>query len=113
MKLVSSSIPFGDSLEVEAVINHTGAIGSRKYLVKWKGLPTEENSWEPVSNFEDLACIAKFWKYQGEKAVSQDKIFLKSPKLYISTHLPQSIHPTRLRPPTTTGLTLKNRFGNV
>ena len=43
--------------EAESIIGKVGTGPSAQYLVKWKGLPTKESSWEPVSkitNFRQL-----------------------------------------------------------
>ena len=36
--------------EVEAIISHRRSGKGRAYLVKWKGYPTSENTWEPERN---------------------------------------------------------------
>ena len=38
--------------EVAEVIRVHGPCGKRQFLVKWKGLPQEENSWEPEKHME-------------------------------------------------------------
>jgi transposase InsO family protein len=40
------------------------------YLVQWKGLATEENSWEPKRHFYDWKVIEEFEKREREKAAS-------------------------------------------
>jgi transposase InsO family protein len=39
--------------EVEAIIDHAVQGRQHKYLIKWKGYPSEENTWEPISNLKN------------------------------------------------------------
>ena len=50
------------------------------YLVKWKGYPTSDNSWEPEGNLNADELIAKFKqtfkpkkKDQGKESVYKDR----------------------------------------
>ncbi|KIL70533.1 hypothetical protein M378DRAFT_117693 [Amanita muscaria Koide BX008] len=59
-------IQVGDHLEqeVEVVLDERTHQGQKEYLVKWKGLPREENTWEPRKNLEDKHGInVEFRKY--------------------------------------------------
>ena len=48
------------------------------YLVKWKGYPTSDNSWEPEKNLNVDKLIAKFkWSFRPKKT--------KGRKVYIRT----------------------------
>lgn len=40
-------------LEVEAILDERLRRGRVEYLVKWKGLPREENTWEPRAHLDD------------------------------------------------------------
>lgn len=40
-------------IEVEDILDERIRRGRTEYLVKWKGLPREENTWEPRSHLED------------------------------------------------------------
>lgn len=46
---------FGDheEQEVEEVLDEQIHRGKKEYLVKWRGLPREENTWEPRENLDD------------------------------------------------------------
>ena len=39
-----------EEYEVEAVLNHKGTGRCRKYLIKWKGYSSADNTWEPEVN---------------------------------------------------------------
>jgi Chromo (CHRromatin Organisation MOdifier) domain len=38
--------------EVEAIIAHKRQGSHYKYLIKWQGYPSAENTWEPESNLK-------------------------------------------------------------
>ena len=42
-----------DEFEVEDLLDHCSCCGSMEYLVKWKGYPVFESTWEPSNN---LCC---------------------------------------------------------
>jgi hypothetical protein len=51
-----------DEYEVEKIIDvkHKGRGCKLHYLVKWKGYPTSDNSWEPRENIHAEALIKEF-----------------------------------------------------
>lgn len=55
-----------DKYEVEAILSHRKIGGHLKYLVKWKGYPSSENTFEPESNLtnatEMLTAYKRRWK---------------------------------------------------
>jgi hypothetical protein len=64
LKVINSNIevPTEDIYTVEAILNHRGPEHKREFLIKWKGFPTESNTWEPESNL--LTCqnlLQKYW----------------------------------------------------
>src|ERR1700761_4986924 len=60
----------GEECEVEKVID-ARQIGKKKkwhYLIKWKGYPASDNSWEPKNNVQgSKELIEEFWKRNPEQ----------------------------------------------
>ena len=67
MKLISAKDEKAETFIVERILKHRGPEGARQYLVKWLGYPAAQNTWEPASNFEDLAMITKYWNSKAKK----------------------------------------------
>jgi hypothetical protein len=57
---IASPTDDGPHYVVEKVCDHRGRSGKREYLVKWKGFPSSDNTWEPVSNFDSHECISEY-----------------------------------------------------
>ena len=56
--------------EVEWVVERivaksTSRRGEEKYLVRWKGYPPEEDSWEPHENVKDCEALDAFERAQA------------------------------------------------
>ena len=48
--------------EVEAILNHRKRQGINEYLIKWRGFPKYENTWELESNLHNCQEILKeYW----------------------------------------------------
>ena len=45
--------------EVEEILGHSFLEGDFKFLVKWKGYPISECTWEPHSNLDNAQSILK------------------------------------------------------
>ena len=52
--------------EIEAIISHRRSGKGRAYLVKWKGYPTSENTWEPEQNLYNAREILKQYKIRHQ-----------------------------------------------
>ncbi|GAA5918690.1 hypothetical protein JCM5296_000410 [Sporobolomyces johnsonii] len=55
-----------DEFEIEAIVDEKGRGRTKRYLVKWRGYPESENSWEPQANVEDTAALDA-WEEAREK----------------------------------------------
>jgi len=47
--------------EVETILDHKTRHGRGQFLVKWKGYPNGENSWEPVKGLENAEDLVQAW----------------------------------------------------
>ena len=59
--------------EVEKIVNkRTNVYGLVEYLVKWKGYPSSDNTWEPKKNLKRLEHMIKEYENGiGEKSVKK------------------------------------------
>ena len=48
------------------------------YLVKWKGYPTSDNSWEPEKNLNADELIAEFKRSPRPKKTKAKKVFIRA-----------------------------------
>ena len=48
--------------EIEEILDMRFRNGRREYLLKWKGYPQSENTWEPEENIDDQEFLAAFRK---------------------------------------------------
>merc|ERR1711962_1660302 len=56
----------GNEYVVEKILDHRLAPDGRKqYLLKWKGYPDEENTWEPSENLNCMKLIATYESKTG------------------------------------------------
>ena len=51
-----------EEFEVEAILAHKGTGNRTRYLVKWVGYPTSENTWEPAANLSNAGDILTAYK---------------------------------------------------
>ena len=51
-----------DIYTVEKLLKQRTKSGQQQFLVKWRGFPMSQNSWEPVTNILDKRLIDKFYK---------------------------------------------------
>ena len=47
--------------EVETILDHRTRYGRGQFLVKWKGYPSSENSWEPLEGLGNAADMVQAW----------------------------------------------------
>lgn len=53
--------------EVEEILQAKEENGKHLYLVRWKGFPPANDTWEPFSNLTNATdAITKFWTMLGE-----------------------------------------------
>jgi chromobox protein 3 len=59
--------------EVEKIVDssHNKKTGSTQYLVKWKGYPSTQNTWEPAENLNCPRRLEDFKKAQRAKYTSR------------------------------------------
>jgi hypothetical protein len=54
--------------EVERIVDHKlGHKGQMKYLLKWKGFPEDENTWEREANLCCPELLAAYWRAHREQ----------------------------------------------
>src|SRR5882757_2425104 len=80
--------------EVEAIINHrfSGQRRRLQYLIKWKGYPHSDNTWEPVENLHAEALVKAYHRKHPLEHKSQWKVRART----LSNWTPQSTPSTSL-----------------
>ncbi len=67
-----------DEWEIDEILDEKMVDGVPHYLVHWKGYPSEENSWLPVSRLDDEAgtntLLIAWRKDKGDKGKEEEKI---------------------------------------
>ena len=53
--------------KLEKVIDDRIRKGKQEFLVKWKGYPSEENTWEPYNNLKDNQQFKNYQKKMKKK----------------------------------------------
>jgi hypothetical protein len=54
-----------DIFECERIVKHKKVKGVTKYLCKWKGYPSKDNSWEPEEHILDKKLIEDYFAEKG------------------------------------------------
>ena len=55
-----------EEYEVERILKHRGRPRSLKFLIRWKGYTTEEDSWEPEANLGNASELLKDYKRRNK-----------------------------------------------
>ena len=53
-----------DVYEIEKIVRHRGKGDRTQYLIKWRGYPASQNSWEPASNILNKEVLRKYHQEQ-------------------------------------------------
>ena len=62
------------SYVVDKILKHRGPVHKREYLVRWKSMPSPEDSWEPAENFNELDCLRRYWSKQPLPLSEEDNV---------------------------------------
>src|SRR5712672_4078410 len=81
-----------EEFEVETIINHRlfGRCKTLQYLIKWKGYPSSDNTWEPVDNVHAPEIVKQY----HQRCPLEDKSKKKSSK--VSSISATSLFPLQL-----------------
>ena len=68
-----------EEYEVEKIIDskHKGRGHKLHYLIKWKGYPTSDNSWEPAENLNAKELIGEYEKRKRPNKTKAKKAIKK------------------------------------
>ena len=64
------------SYVVEKILKHRGPQHKREYLVRWKSMPSSEDSWEPAENFNELDCLRRYWSKKPLSPSEENNVVL-------------------------------------
>jgi hypothetical protein len=73
---------------------HYGRQRQLQYLIKWKGYPKSDNTWEPMGNLQAPHLVKEYHKCHPLDSINRAKVTSRM------THLPTWLPPTKLAPPT-------------
>ncbi|CAG8546658.1 5021_t:CDS:2, partial [Paraglomus occultum] len=62
-----------DEYEVEAIVDHKKTKGIMKYYIKWKGYPSDENTWESADNLNCDDLVQAYWLQSKERNNKEKK----------------------------------------
>jgi len=82
-----------EEFEVECIEQHYyhGRKKVLQYLIKWKGYPSSNNTWEPEPNVQAPEVVKDYWASQGSSSIKRGETFdteqclsnLQSPYLHL------------------------------
>ena len=56
-----------DEWEVEHLLDRRGSGPNEEFLVKWRGFPKEEATWEPIANLENSKALVQAYRSSEAK----------------------------------------------
>ena len=65
---------FNNFYEVEKIIDRRIVKGKKEYLIKWKGYPESQSTWEPISHLKYIQNLVDIFneQYNNYKSSSKD-----------------------------------------
>ncbi|RKP25845.1 hypothetical protein SYNPS1DRAFT_28431 [Syncephalis pseudoplumigaleata] len=72
--------------EVEAIVGSRKRKGRQQYLIKWKGYPDEENTWEDVNNVHAEDLVEDYWRKHEASQMPKKESKLKRKRSNLDHH---------------------------
>ena len=75
---------FNNFYEVEKIIDRRIVKGKKEYLIKWKGYPESQSTWEPISHLTNIKDMVKEFDDNFPNSINHK--YLKEFKLELKKH---------------------------
>jgi len=91
-----------EQYEVETIRSHRchGRKKQLQYLIKWKGYPKSDNTWEPMTNLQALHLIKEYHKHHPLDSINRSELRAEEDQsstwLLPTKHMPPICSTTRL-----------------